>query len=70
MARRQNAKVNTRASRTKQLLKEARAQPGVAAVMEVYRAYRRVESAARPYLRAVESRSVISASNTSCPNRW
>ncbi len=68
MARRQNAKVNTRASRAKQLLKEARAQPGVAAVMEVYRAYRRVESAARPYIQATESRSVISTSNTSRPN--
>jgi len=70
MARRRDARLNARASRTEQLLKEARAQPGVAVVMEVYRAYRRVETVARPYLRAAEGRSVISASNTSRPNRW
>jgi hypothetical protein len=64
----ENARSEGSDSRT--LMEQARAQPGVEAVVEVYRRYRAVEQAARPYMRAVQGRHIVSASDTSNPSRW
>ncbi len=57
-------------SGSRTLAERARAQPGVEAVVEVYRQYRAVEKAVRPYMQAAQGRPLVSASDTSRPSRW
>jgi hypothetical protein len=53
-----------------ELLRQARAQPGVKAVMEVYRACEAIEKSARPYSQALLDKPLIGASDSSATLSW
>lgn len=53
-----------------ELLRQARAQPGVKDLMRVYRAWQTAEGAVRPFRQVLQGMPVISASNSSLPTSW
>jgi hypothetical protein len=52
------------------LLRKARAQPGVKDLMRVYRAWQTAEGTVRPFRQVLHGTPVISASNSSLPTSW
>lgn len=52
------------------LLKKARAQPGVATLLRVYHSLEAVEASARPYSLVMQEAPLITESDTSKPSCW
>lgn len=50
-----------------ELIEQARRQPGVAELMEVYEGWQSVDEAARPYLQTMATRQIVSLSDNSGP---
>ena len=59
-----------RAATARDLFESAKAQPGVATLMRVYRNCRRIQQSSVPYMQALGRQPVVSASNSSRPNPW
>jgi hypothetical protein len=53
-----------------ELLRQALAQPGIRAVMQVYRSWDAVEKAARPYSQVMQDKPLITASDSSGTPSW
>lgn len=58
---------DTRLQQHADLLEQALRQPGVKEFIEVYESYRPLEDAARPYRQLVETKWIVSTTNSSGP---
>ena len=70
MKPREKTRTGRQAARAGDLFESARAQPGVATLMRVYRQCRKIQQTSAPYTQVVARQPIVSASNTSRPNPW
>ena len=63
--KRQRQSVKASAGRVEQILEEARKQPGISELLEVYQSWQRIETVIRPHRFFMGQQFVISASNSS-----
>jgi len=70
MKSRKTTRAGLQAATAKDLFESAKAQPGVATLMRVYRNCRRIQQSSAPYMQAMGRQPVVSASNSSRPNPW
>ena len=70
MARRNHSGLRSQSPTASDLLKKALAQPGVEAVLEVYRGWERVEKTIRPYSQFMRGTPHFTVSNSSQPTSW